>query len=401
MKNRLVPVVLLAMLACLFGHLAVGQTAELSTSAQAAEPLRIVSLPYLQNPSPDSMKVMWETNQPCVGWVEYGEGASLDQKAVGSHHGLIDANEAFCKVPLTGLKPGTSYSYRAVSKAILKFNPYEVTFGETTASETYSFTTPGPNRESVTFVSFNDLHASKKLRDLLFPIAKQAPFDLAFFNGDLMSSVNSREHAVNHLVVPGAELCGGTVPFILVRGNHETRGSYARKLMDVVATPDNRYYFSFDWGPVHFVVLDSGEDKPDSDKEYSGLVDFDRYRDEETAWLKQEVASEAFARAPFRVAFMHMPLFGGGYGQQDCTKKWAELLNAGNVDLLVSGHTHKHEIVEPQPGVHAYPIIIGGGSEPGSATVIRVTATRDQLDVTMTGDNGETLATRQVKRRGE
>jgi len=399
-KNRLLPVVLWAVFACVIGNVAVGQSGEPAKPAQGEAPLQFVSLPYLQNPLPDSMTVMWLTNQPCLGWVEYGEGAALDQKAFSSHNGLVDANEVLCKIPLTGLKPGTTYSYRAVSKAISRFLPYEVTFGETKTSETYQFTTPGPNADAVSFVVFNDLHSSRKMRDLVFPIAKKESFNLAFFNGDVMTHVDNRDQVVNHLVVPGAELCAGAVPFVLVRGNHDTRGGFARHLMEYVATPDDRFYFSFDWGPVHFVVLDLGEDKPDSAPVYGGLVAFDQYRDEETAWLQKEVESEAFKRAPFRVSLSHIPLFGNG-DQEEFVKKWAALLNAGKIDLHISAHTHTFALIDPSPGEHDYPVIIGGAPDLGAGTLVRVKATRDQLDFTVTGDNGTALATRQIKRRGQ
>lgn len=370
-------------------------------SGQEREAFQVVTLPYLQSPMPGSVTVMWVMNAPCVGWVEYGEGTSLDRKAVSSHHGLVDANEPFCRVPLTELKPGTTYSYRTVSMAILDFQPYEVKYGETVMSEIYQFQTPGPDADSVTFVVFNDMHEAPAMRDRLFPIAKTEAFDLAFLNGDILSDLRRTEQVVMQLAKPYADLCGGRVPFVLVRGNHETRGGYARQLMDHIATPGNRYYFSFDWGPVHFLVLDSGEDKPDINKEYSGLVDFDRYRDEETMWLKEEVESSAFKRAPFRVAFSHMPLFGDSYGEAECTKRWSTLLNDGKIDLCISGHTHTRAVVEPRVGAHDYPIFIGGSPKPGEGTLMRVAATRDQLDVTVTGDNGETLVTRRIMRRTE
>ena len=66
-----------------------------------------------------------------------------------------------------------------------------------------------------------------------------------------------------------------------VRGNHETRGRFARSLHDYIATPNGKFYYSFDAGPVHFVVLDTGEDKEDSHPAYSGLTDFTGYREEQ------------------------------------------------------------------------------------------------------------------------
>lgn len=60
------------------------------------------------------------------------------------------------------------------------------------------------------------------------------------------------------------------------RGNHETRGSFARQLKDYFFYPEGNYYTAFTRGPVRFVMMDSGEDKTDDNWEYSGLVSFDQ-----------------------------------------------------------------------------------------------------------------------------
>jgi hypothetical protein len=47
--------------------------------------------------------------------------------------------------------------------------------------------------------------------------------------------------------------------------------------------------------------------------------------------------------------------------------------------------------VAPQPGLNPYPVVIGGNPKEGSATLIRVSASPDQLTVTMLQDTGETV----------
>ncbi|MCP4453779.1 MAG: metallophosphoesterase, partial [Planctomycetes bacterium] len=105
----------------------------------------------------------------------------------------------------------------------------------------------------------------------------------------------------------------------------------------------------------------------------------------------QEIQSTAFKTAPFRIVLMHIPLYGSGYGHgpADCQSQWADLINQANVDLMISGHTHRQRTVPPQPGLNPYPVVIGGNPKEGSATLIRVHATADQLAVTMLQDTGE------------
>ncbi len=61
-------------------------------------------------------------------------------------------------------------------------------------------------------------------------------------------------------------------------GNHETRGVYSDALIKYFPTSTGTFYYRFNIGKVCFLVLDSGEDKPDSDLEYAGIADYDNYR---------------------------------------------------------------------------------------------------------------------------
>jgi hypothetical protein len=97
------------------------------------------------------------------------------------------------------------------------------------------------------------------------------------------------------------------MPMIYVRGNHETRGKYARMLPDYLALPNGRFYYAFDHGPVRFIIMDGGEDKTDDNPAYSGLVNFDRYRIQQKHWLQKEIQSEAFQKALFKIVVVHMP----------------------------------------------------------------------------------------------
>ena len=54
----------------------------------------------------------------------------------------------------------------------------------------------------------------------------------------------------------------------------------------LAAFREDKYYYSFNHGPVHIIVLDTGEDKADSHPVYAGLADFDKYRDSQAEWLK-------------------------------------------------------------------------------------------------------------------
>ncbi len=62
-------------------------------------------------------------------------------------------------------------------------------------------------------------------------------------------------------------------------------------------TPGDRFYYSFSHGGVRFVILDTGEDKSDSNKEYSGLVNFQPYLEEETKWLREDSPGSSYSKS--------------------------------------------------------------------------------------------------------
>jgi hypothetical protein len=157
---------------------------------------------------------------------------------------------------------------------------------------------------------------------------------------------------------------------------------------------------------VHFLVMDCGEDKTDDHWAYSGLNDFDGYRAAEAAWLGQEVRTATFRNARFRVLVAHMPFFGSertrvdGHGPEDCRSKWGDILNSAGLDLHIAGHTHRVDWIDPTPGANRFPISVGGGSERGGNTAMRVDVNESQLDVTVTTDAGTVVGRHTVRARG-
>jgi len=360
-----------------------------SATTATHESLRITDGPYLQAPSETGITIAWRTNNKCVSRVEYGTGGALQSAAFNSHHGLRDAYTTLHAVCVSGLKPGTNYQYRVISREILEFKPYKVTFGEEVRSADSQFTTLDRRKPECTFVVLNDRHEKVEPLNASLGAVRWDSVDLVFLNGDMLSDSGDEKQVYTAVVDPCVSAFAKTIPFLYVRGNHETRGNMARELLNYFPTPNGKFFYSFTQGPVHFVVMDSGEDKPDSNPAYSGLVDFDRYRDLETDWLKNEIQSKEFRKAPFRVAFIHMPLLASDstndekHGIEDMRKKWGPLLNRGKVDLLVSAHTHRYARIAPEKGAHVYPIVIGG-----TDTTIRAAATANGLRLTVTDADG-------------
>lgn len=346
--------------------------------------------PYLQNPTPNSMSVMWITNKKGFSWVEFGEGGQLDKKATSDHNGLVDAFNTISSVQLSGLKPGTMYSYRVGSRETLPSKPNNLQMGPAIYSETYSFTTPASEPSRVSFLMINDIHDRPESIPHLMKLAGQNPSDFVFFNGDVFNQQNDEQQIIDHMLLPATKAFASKSPFIMSRGNHETRGPFARDLGNYFTNRDEKFYSAFEWGPVYFIVLDTGEDKEDSDKEYTGLSAFDNYRKVQAQWLESVMQTKAFKKATYRVVLMHIPIYYSGdwHGTMHCRELFGPLFNKYKVDVTLSGHTHRYGFHEPVSGDHDYPIIIGGGPQDGRRTITLIEADDNQLTIKMLRDDG-------------
>ncbi|MES2004885.1 MAG: metallophosphoesterase family protein [Bacteroidota bacterium] len=353
--------------------------------------------PYIHSSDPGTMYIRWITGKNSYSWVEYGEGAELNLKAHAVTDGLVDANNCIHEVTLASLKPGTVYQYRVASKEIKDFQPYKLTYGETIYSDTYSFTTFRQAAEEIQWLILNDIHDRPQSFEQLIKVNGNEPYDYVYLNGDMFDYQTDQQQIIDHLITPCTNAFATQKPMLFLRGNHETRGKYARQLKAYFSYP-NGQYFSFHLGPVFAIALDTGEDKEDTHAVYAGIVDFDHYRLQQAAWLEEQMQSKAYRNARFRVVMMHIPPFysGDAHGVMHCRALFSPLFDKHKVDLVIAGHTHAYGVYPPVPGKHKYPLIIGGGPQDGLRTVINIKATAQTLNLKMLRDDGVEVGSYQV-----
>ncbi|GGW46004.1 FN3 domain-containing metallophosphoesterase family protein [Arenibacter certesii] len=346
--------------------------------------------PYLQNPTSNSMTIMWIVNMPSYSYVEYGINSKMEHTAREVEDGLVVAYNRINQVKLNELKPETTYYYRVVSKEIVKFDPYDLVYGETIKSDIYSFKTPSATADHVSFLVMNDIHDRPHTIPHLMNLYRNTRSDFVFYNGDVFDHQEDEEQIIEHLLAPSCNTFATETPFLFLRGNHETRGKYARKLQYYFSNPGGGQYYDYRWGSVHFTVLDTGEDKNDDHEEYGDIVNFDPYRVEQLEWFKEVSKTKAFKTAKFRVVLMHIPIYysGNWHGTTHLRALFASEFNKTGIDICISGHTHKYGIHKPVKGKHNYPIIIGGGPIEGNRTIISVKANSSSLSLNMVRDDG-------------
>ena len=217
--------------------------------------------PYLQDPSPTSMWVCWETSGNTESVVEYGTtpllGSSISGSYVNSSAGTI-----IHQVLVTGLQPDTTHWYRVKTGAWY--------------SEVNHFKTPPPQSSEAPwrFAALSDTQIdggnSQKHREVIedgimaYTAQQYGPdmaSELAFlFNvGDLVSTGSNHSQWQDHYFAQAQSLYE-LVPSYSVLGNHEIDADlyyeYLRLPQNALSGSEERYWWA-DRQNVRLIGLDS------------------------------------------------------------------------------------------------------------------------------------------------
>ncbi|MBR6655863.1 MAG: metallophosphoesterase [Alistipes sp.] len=337
----------------------------------SAQAIKIIRGPYLQSVTDTEATVVWVTDKEAISWVECApvDGSNfynverpkfyqtyLGKRVFGTVH----------QVKIKGLKPGHKYCYSVSSKEVLHTKRNRIHYGDVVTARIYGRKYPGfytldPKKESTQFIVLNDIHAKQEKMDALLNTFKKGKTDMVFYNGDMVSHVPNVDILFDGFVNASINLFAKQTPFYLVRGNHETRGIFATSFLDYFPTPTGKTYFTLKHGDVFFIILDGGEDKPDSDLEYYETAVYDQFRREEAEWLKGVVESEDCKNAKYRVVLMHMPPIGGKnmwHGPKYSGELFLPILNKANITVMLAGHTHRYSYNTPETTDANFPILV-------------------------------------------
>lgn len=328
--------------------------------------------PYLQDVGENEVTVVFVTTGYALGWVEVAPDDNSNFYAEERPKYFETANGR--KVPGTlhririkGLQKGAKYRYRIYAREILDDLRWDVQYGKIAASspsKLFSFTTLDASKNETHFAVINDIHARNEVMDSLLGTVKPNELDFMVFNGDMMSHINSEDHLFEGFINTSVKRFSSNLPFFYARGNHETRGPFSTRFMNYFPTSTGLPYYAFKQGPAFFLFLDGGEDKPDTDIEYGGLSAFDPYREEQVEWIKKIVESKEFKEAAVRIVVIHIPPFRSDwYGTLEIERLFVPILNKANVQLMLSGHTHRHSFQQKGENGNNFPILVNSNND--------------------------------------
>jgi hypothetical protein len=293
--------------------------------------------PYVQRVSDTVATVVWRTEEPADGVLRWGtDPDALD--AVATSASVADQHE----VTLQGLEPGKRYYYAAGSSTEVLAE-----------GEEYSFVTAparGDRRKLRAWVLGDSGTGGKEqaeVRDAMLGYVGPTLPDLLLHMGDIAYGTGTDgELSTNFFGMYDPLLRG--MPAWPTMGNHEGESADAitqsGPYYDAFVLPRDgeaggvpsgtEAYYSFDWGNVHFVVLESYQ----SDRSPGGSM---------LTWLVDDLAE---ARAEWLVAYWHHPPYTKGTHDSDTETELIEMrqnvlpiLEAAGVDLVLGGHSHLYE----------------------------------------------------------
>jgi hypothetical protein len=295
--------------------------------------------PYLQKLAASSAELLWTTDramqEPTVlvtrpdGTLVERATAVLDASA-HPPEGALQWTSA-----LDGLAPDTIYCYEVQAAGV----PLRRA-GFRTAPLS------GSGR-AVRVLAIGDTGDGSVDQEAVLAQTRRVPFDVAIHMGDLAYGVGSRAEIERNFFRMYGELLE-TFALFPASGNHEYNTEDAAPFREAFALPENggsegrERWYSFDWGDVHFVALDT-----------------ERVGPEQAAWLDADLTAN---HLPWTVVFHHRPAYSSGeHGDTASVQQFfVPLFERHRVPLVLAGHDHDYERTVPMNGV-TYVVTGGGG----------------------------------------
>jgi len=346
---------------------AVANFDDVRVSPSSAGGATLIRQPYLQQVTDHSAIVVWTTRESGAAAVRYSAASgAVTVTASARYFPAADTGLPYdfyqYEADLLGLVGATNYTYDVLMNGV-----------DITAGQDPFRTAPPSGMGTIRFLAFGDSGTGSAAQRQLATRMTAETFDLALHVGDIAyggedlvggGHYNQYDDWMFGIYAPWLR----THPLFPSIGNHDDEVADAWPYRQVFVLPENgataaypdhaERYYSFDYGPVHFVALDTETAFRDDPGRQAAQV----------AWLAQDLASTS---QPWRVVFFHRPPYSAssGHGSDlDVRQRFAPLFERYGVQLVLSGHDHDYERTFPLrefggPGVVTYLVTGGSGAE--------------------------------------
>ncbi|MGB9596188.1 MAG: purple acid phosphatase family protein, partial [Candidatus Poribacteria bacterium] len=290
--------------------------------------------PYLQNVTKDSITIMWETNEPTIGTVNYGESKELGKS-------LSDQSpQKIHEIKITGLDAGKLYYY-------------QVSYNDTKLPISFFKTSPPDMTKTFRLAVYGDSRSNITNHSKVAKLILDSNPDLIINTGDLVTNGDVYEQWKNEFFMPLRDVIDH-IPIYTCIGNHERNSP---NYYNYLSLPNNESYYSFDYANAHFICLNTiSELYDESSPQYKWLID-DLEKNKDGKWI---------------IVFFHSPLFRAHRtrGIEPQRYVWQPIFDKYGVDIVLNGHDHNYTRIYPvgylsdKPKKGVQHIITGGGGAP-------------------------------------
>lgn len=324
-----------------------------------AKAIKVTHGPWICDMDSTGTTIVWVTDVPGMSWVEiapdsadhfYGRARQRYYDVLAGRKVLTDSVH---RVRIEGLKPDTKYRYRVFTQEVAEWRYDDwVTLGKTACTDVWrgkphEFKTFPVKSREVTFLVLNDIHERAQFMKDLCKNVDFKKLDFVLLNGDMSNRLRNQQHMMEAYLDTCVRMFATHTPLFFNRGNHELRGQFADYLYRYFPTNNGKYYRVQHVAGIDFLFIDTGEDKPDEDIEYSGIVNYDQYREEEARWLRGLRESKQVGKHPL-IVFSHIPpTLQKWHGPYHLQKTLMPELNKMNVSVMLSAHLHAFGYQEP------------------------------------------------------
>lgn len=325
----------------------------------SAKGIKVTHGPWICDMDSTGVTIVWVTDVPGISYVEMATDSTdhfyskTRKRYYAAEAGRRILTDSVHCVRIRGLKPDSKYRYRVVTQALKDWcNDDWVTLGGLAWSDVwkkkpYEFKTYPVKPREITFLVLNDIHERPQFMKELCKNVDLKKLDFVLLNGDMSNRIRSQKHIMDTYLDTCVSMFATDVPLFFNRGNHELRGEFADYLNRYFPTNNGKYYRLQHVAGVDFLFIDSGEDKPDADLEYCGIVECDQYREEQERWLRSLQEEKKIGKYPI-VVFSHMPpTLKNWHGPLHMQETLTPELNKMNVSVMLSGHLHRFDYQEP------------------------------------------------------
>ena len=325
----------------------------------SAKGIKVTHGPWICDMDSTGVTIVWVTDVPGISYVEMATDSTdhfyskTRKRYYAAEAGRRILTDSVHCVRIRGLKPDSKYRYRVVTQALKDWcNDDWVTLGGLAWSDVwkkkpYEFKTYPAKPREITFLVLNDIHERPQFMKEVCKNVDLKKLDFVLLNGDMSNRIRSQKHIMDAYLDTCVSMFATDVPLFFNRGNHELRGEFADYLNRYFPTNNGKYYRLQHVAGVDFLFIDSGEDKPDADLEYCGIVECDQYREEQERWLRSLQEEKKIGKYPV-VVFSHMPpTLKNWHGPLHMQETLTPELNKMNVSVMLSGHLHRFDYQEP------------------------------------------------------